>query len=249
MTVGKGRLLAIASGKGGVGKTWVSISLAQALAERGRRVLLVDADFGLANIDVQLGLDPGRDLGDALAGGAMPVPHPAGFAMLVGRSGSGALAGLEAAPVLALLQRLGQAYDDVLLDLPAGVAPGVRRLAARAHLLLVVATGEPTSLTDAYAVLKLHRQDAPSGAARVVVNQASGRLAGEATWRTLDTACRRFLGAGVPLAGVIRRDALVPAAIRAQVPLLTRSPGAAAAADVRALAAGLGAPTPALLGA
>jgi flagellar biosynthesis protein FlhG len=244
-----GRLLAIASGKGGVGKTWLSISLAQALAERGRRVLLVDADFGLANIDVQLGLDPGRDLGDALHGAAAPRPHPAGFALLAGRSGSGALAGLEAAPVLALLARLRASYDEVVLDLPAGVAPAVRRLAARSDLLLVLATGEPTSLTDAYAVLKLHRQDAPAGAARLVVNQAPGAAAGEATWRTLDTACRRFLGAGVPLAAVIRRDAQVPAAIRAQAPLLTRSPGAPAVADVRALAAGLCALAPVPLGA
>jgi len=243
-----GRLLAIASGKGGVGKTWLSISLAQALAEQGRRVLLVDADFGLANIDVQLGLDPGRDLGHALAEGAAPVAHPAGFAVLAGRSGSGVLAGLEAAPVLALLQRWLGAYDDVLLDLPAGVAAPTRRLAARADRLLVLAVAEPTSLTDAYAVLKLHRQDNPGGVAGVVVNQAAGRVAGEGTWRTLDTACRRFLGAGVPLAAIIRRDPLVPAAIRAQVPLLTRSPAAPAAADIRALAAQLAAPAAAMTG-
>jgi flagellar biosynthesis protein FlhG len=119
----------------------------------------------------------------------------------------------------------------------------VRRLAALADLLLVVATGEPTSLTDAYAVLKLHRRDRPgaatAGAARLVVNQAADRAAGERTWRTLDQACARFLGAGVPLAGIIRRDPRVPEAIRRQVPLLTRHPGCPAAADIAALAKSL----------
>jgi flagellar biosynthesis protein FlhG len=235
-----GRLVAIASGKGGVGKTFLSISLAQALAGLGRRVLLVDADFGLANVDVQLGLDPGRDLGDALAGDtAALLRHPAGFALLAGRSGSGALAGVDAAAVLAMLRRLAPEFDEVLIDLPAGLEPGVRRLAARADLLLVVATEEPTSLTDAYAVLKLHRQDAPAGEARVVVNKAGGVAAAEATWRALDTACRRFLGAGVAMAGMIRRDAKVPEAIRRQTPLLTRHPDSPAARDVEALARAL----------
>ncbi|MDB5373901.1 MAG: Site-determining protein [Belnapia sp.] len=245
-----GRIIAIASGKGGVGKTWLAITLAQALtqalAQAGQRVLLVDADFGLANVDVQLGLEPVQDLGGVLAGriglAAAAQSHPAGFDILAGRSGCGSLAGLGAtalARLPALLQEAAARWAVVVLDLGAGLEPAVRQLTAAADTVLVVATDEPTSLTDAYAVLKLHRRDRPGGDARVVVNLATDRASGDHTWRSLDTACTRFLGAGVPLAGIIRRDSRVPEAIRRQTALLTRHPGSQAAADVTALARGL----------
>jgi flagellar biosynthesis protein FlhG len=241
-----GCVLAIASGKGGVGKTWLAVTLAQAMAQAGRRVLLVDADLGLANVDVQLGLDPTRDLAAVLAGVAVRdavLRHPAGFDILPGRSGSGALASLEGPALERLEGAIAEATRDwhvVVLDLGAGLDRAVRRLAAVADTLLVVATEEPTSLTDAYAVLKLHRLDKRQGSeAQVVVNQASDRAAGERTWRTLDRACRSFLGAPVPLGGIIRRDPRVPDSIRRQTPLLTRHPAAPAAEDVVRLAAGL----------
>lgn len=240
-----GRIIAIASGKGGVGKTWLSITLAHALAEQGRRVVLMDADLGLANADVQLGLNPGRDLGAVLGGAAVEDAAqalPAGFHLLAGRSGSGALAGLAGAGLEAALdlpRRLAARFQDVVVDLGAGVEAPQRRLAALADLLLVLATEEPTSLTDAYAVLKLHARDAPQGDARLVVNLAGTAATGQRTHATLAAAVRRFLARGLPLAGVVRRDAKVPDAIRHQTPLLTRHPGCVAAQDVRALARGL----------
>jgi flagellar biosynthesis protein FlhG len=234
------RLIAIASGKGGVGKTFLSICLAQALAERGRRVLLADGDLGLANVDVQLGLDPALDLGAVLAGKAgltqAARPHPAGFAVLPGRSGAGGLASLGGAGLSRFLQLLRAApWQDVVLDIGAGIGPAQRHLAASADLLLVLVNDEPTSLTDAYAVLKLHARDAPGQRAAVVVNNVPDAAAGRRAHAALDRACRSFLGQGVACLGVVRRDPRVPAAIRAQTPLLTRHPDSLAAQDVQAL--------------
>jgi len=238
-------ITAIASGKGGVGKTWFAITLATALSRAGRRVLLFDGDLGLANVDIQLGLNPAHDLGSVL-GGRVPMPDAAqrcdagGFDVLAGRSGSGALAGLGADAVEQLLAGLGQlAYDHVLLDLSAGLDAATRRLAAGADRLLVIATDEPTSLTDAYAVIKLHEADMPRGDVRLVINQAAGEAAGQRTYATLARACAQFLGRTPPLAGVVRRDDKVRDAIRRQMPLLARHPQSAAGADVTRMAAGL----------
>jgi flagellar biosynthesis protein FlhG len=243
-----GRMIVVASGKGGVGKTWFSISLAQALARRGRRVLLADADLGLANIDVQLGIQPERDLSAVLSGKMTPVEAAtripdAGFEVLAGLSGSGALASLSPAAMDAFLAALGSArghWQDVVVDLGAGLDLAQRRVAAAADLLLVVATEEPTSLTDAYAVLKLHGMDNPKGVSRIVVNMADDKSSGQRTYEALRRAAGAFLKREIPLAGIIRRDIKVRDAIRHQMPLLTRHPSAAAAADIEAIAQALG---------
>lgn len=243
-----GRMIVVASGKGGVGKTWFSISLAQALARQGRRVLLADADLGLANIDVQLGIQPDRDLSAVLSGklttveAATRIPVT-GFDVLAGRSGSGALASLSPAALDAFLAALSSAkrhWQDVVVDLGAGLDLAQRRIAAAADLLLVVATEEPTSLTDAYAVLKLHGMDNPKGVSRIVVNMADDRASGQRTYEALRRAAGAFLKREIPLAGIVRRDLKVRDAIRHQMPLLTRHPSAAAAWDIEAIAQGLG---------
>ncbi|MBS7810588.1 nucleotide-binding protein [Roseococcus pinisoli] len=230
-------LIAIASGKGGVGKTCLATNLAQALAEAGLDVLLVDGDLGLANVDVQLGLQPDRDLGDVLAGRCAAaeavIRHPAGFHVLPGRSGSEALAAMDGSALAALLRAERR---TVLLDLGAGLGAAQRHLAACADLLIVVANEEPTSLTDAYAVLKLHRRDAPEAQAGLVVNMVAQHARALTVHAALDAACRGFLGAGVPLLGSIRRDAGMPAAIRSRTTLLTRHPAGPAAQDLRVLA-------------
>jgi flagellar biosynthesis protein FlhG len=245
MTVG--RIAAVASGKGGVGKTWFAITLAHALARQGRRVLLFDADLGLANVDIQLGLTPKHDLGGVVAGRATlaeaALRHAdGGFDIVAGRSGSGALSTLDPAAlerVLVALREEASRYDVVLLDLGAGLDRSVRRMSAWADTLVVVATDEPTSLTDAYAALKLYSTDRRDGDARVVVNLAATRSAGERTFATLQRACTTFLGWSPQLVAVIRRDERVRDAIRRQMLLLTRHPASPAAADVEAAALAL----------
>ncbi len=238
----QGRIIAVASGKGGVGKTWLCITLAHALARAGCRPLLFDADLGLANVDIQLGLTPKRDLVAVLANKSglrdAVIAHQEGFHVLAGRSGSGTLAGLAPAgveQVLATAREAAREYDITLLDLGAGLEYPVRRLSAAADELFIVTTDEPTSLTDAYAVLKLHAQDRPGGSARIVVNQAPTPSSGERTYATIRRAAQTFLGLNPDLAGIVRRDSRVPDTIRNQALLLTRHPTSPAAADVEQL--------------
>ena len=238
-------VLAIASGKGGVGKTWFSVTLAHALARAGRRILLFDGDLGLANVDIQLGLAPRLDLA-AVVGGRSGMeeaitPYPAGgFDILAGRSGSAGLVALppEAVDRLAReLARTAQAYDTVVLDLGAGVERTAWRLAGASTACLVLCTDEPTSLTDAYAFTKLSLRANPTRDLRVVVNQAASRGDGERTYRIIAKACDSFLKITPPLAGIVRRDRRVHESVRAQSPVLTRHPRTPAAEDVTAIAA------------
>ncbi len=235
----------MASGKGGVGKTWFSISLAHALSQQGCHVLLFDGDLGLANIDIQLGLTPPTDLTTVLAGKsrleqAVFACPQTNFDVIAGQSGNAPLASLRPAALENLLADLAQMpYDFVVLDLGAGIDHAVRRMAAWSDTLYVLVTDEPTSLTDAYAVLKIYSQDCPRRRARVVVNQAATRIGGHRSFTTLSRACEHFLGHSPELAGLIRRDDHVRDAIRRQTPLLTRYPTTHAAEDVCAIARGL----------
>ncbi len=240
-------LIAVASGKGGVGKTWFAVTLSHTLAQAGKKVLLFDGDLGLANVDIQLGLMPKLDLASVIDGEiTLPMailPFEQGrFDILAGRSGSGNLASLSSAKVTQLrndLLRLAPAYDYIIIDLGAGVERPTRQMAAPAGVVLVVITDEPTSLTDAYAFIKLMRAANPRIQPRIVVNLAANIREGQKTYETIRKACQSFLNYAPPLAGVIRRDTHVREAIRIQTPLLTRSPACEAAQDVAAIAAQL----------
>ena len=240
----KGNIIAIASGKGGVGKTWFSITLAHALAMVDRRVLLFDGDLGLANMDIQLGLSTKTDLGAVLAGRAslaqaVDYCDGGGFDVIAGRSGSGALANLAQNRLQSLVDELAllAANDDyVILDLGAGVESTVRRLAYAADQIVVVVTDEPTSLTDGYAFIKIAHNERPETPVKVVTNMVNSTTEGERTYNTLNKACQGFLKYSPEHLGIVRRDDKVRAAIRAQESILSRAPDSAAAEDVKQIA-------------
>jgi len=241
-------VIAVASGKGGVGKTWFSITLAHALAQAGRRVLLFDGDLGLANVDVQLGITARGELANVINGEAkleeIIVSYDGGsgkngFDIVAGRSGSYGLANLPPAKLLALrneLQRFAVNYDWVVLDLGAGIERTVRHMAARSRACLVVTTDEPTAITDAYAYVKLTALERLADGIRIVVNMVPSEEDGQRCYATLLRACREFLKIEPPLAGIVRRDDEVKESIRRQSSLLMRCPNADAARDVEQIA-------------
>ncbi len=233
-------MLAVASGKGGVGKTWFSITLAHSFAKMGKRVLLFDGDLGLANVDVQLGLMPKRDLNDVIRGRlsldkVIQEFEDGGFDIIAGRSGQASLSALPSQRLSVLRDQLLEVagdYDIVICDLGAGVDRTVRMLSASATRTVLVTTDEPTSLTDAYAFIKLGNAAGMSKNISVVVNMASSVNDGEKTYKTLLKACENFLRLTPPLAGMVRIDPKVKESIRHQTPLLIRSPNCGAADDM-----------------
>ena len=237
-------VIAVASGKGGVGKTWFSVTLTHALARAGKKVLLFDGDLGLANVDVQLGLMPKRDLNDVIRGRlsldkVVQRYEDGGFDIIAGRSGQASLSALPSQRLAILrdqLLDLAKSYDVVIIDLGAGVDRTVRMMSASAVRTLLVTTDEPTSLTDAYAFIKLGAAAGMSKRVSVVINQAPNTQDGERTYKTLLKACQNFLKIDPPMAGMIHHDPRVKDTIRAQTPILTRSPNSDAAVDVEKIA-------------
>ncbi len=238
-------ILAIASGKGGVGKTWLSTTLACAFGRAGKRALLVDCDLGLANVDVQLGVRPQHSIHSVVNGwhelnaAVTPVQggpgRSGGFDLIAGHSGSGSVASLkpeDTTRILNGLQMLAPHYDRVILDLAAGIDPMLLRFARAADELLVVTTDEPTALTDAYALVKvLHLQGAKI-TPWVVVNMAENRTKGRKVFDQFALACSEYLSIKPKFAGVVSRDPRVPDSIRAQTPISVRHPQSQAFEDV-----------------
>lgn len=240
------KTLMVASGKGGVGKTWFSITLAHTLVRLHKRVLLFDGDLGLANVDIQLGLNPEKDLGTVLTGQSSLkeaiTPYQEGFDILAGRSGCSSLAGISLEKVWGLLQMVktfSSQYDFLILDAGAGIGDTVKSMARFADMGLVLVTDEPTSLTDAYALIKVLHTSFPALTQQVIINQAESIPEGEKVFETLKRVSHNFLGYQPGLAGVIRRDKRVKDAICHQTPLRDRFHQAPAALDVEKIAKGI----------
>lgn len=243
--------IAVASGKGGVGKTNICVNLAITFARSGLRTLLIDGDLGLGNADVLCGLNPRRHLGHCLDGVCGPaeilIDAPGGFRLLPGASGIARLADLDPARRANLIQSfdaLQSGHDIILIDCGAGIGAGVLAFVEASDLTLVVATPEPTSVADAYALLKcllLSRQerwgtsvtDAPSPSLALVVNQAKTTEEAIGVHQRIDSVTRRFLQSEIAFAGGVRADPAVSEAVRARSPLVLSQENCRAAMDIR----------------
>lgn len=228
-------VITVASGKGGVGKTNLTANLAVALACEGRRVWVLDADLGLANLDVLLGLTPTRTLSDVLSGerglAEVALDGPAGVRVIPAASGCEAMTALSAGERLRLLDEvdaLDDALDVLLVDAAAGISANVLHFAAAAADALVVVTPEPTALADAYALIKVLAQRYARTEFLVVVNMAAGATDAEAAFRRLERVADRFLGVRLEWVGYVPYDEAVPRAVRAQRPVVLAAPGAPA---------------------
>lgn len=242
------RSLLFTSGKGGVGTSNLVLNLAIALDELGEKVLVIDADLGLANLDLLCGLAPRFDLGDFLAGRctlADAVMTGPGAVRIV----PGAHAIRTGAEILEdgperLVEDLGELEshaDFLLVDAGSGLGPGATRLAAAADSAVIVTTPEPTALADAHAAIARFRRLPAPPRLRIVVNQARSASEASEVLDRLVASSRQFLGVAVtPLGpGAVRADPHVGRAVRRRRPFLTAYPGASASRGVRRLAGAL----------
>jgi len=236
--------VAILSGKGGVGKTNLALNLSYALFRAGHRVLVMDFDVGLANLDVLLGLSPEKNLQDLFrpevtADEVMLPIEPGGFDFLPAASGVPELLEMDDDMREILFDKLNTVfggYDYVMFDLGAGIAQTVLSVAAMSHVRVLVVTPEPTSLTDSYAVIKVLHTQYGIDDFQILVNQAESPADAKKTFQRLAAACERFLGIEIQSLGGVRTDPALPDAVRHQIPLLRHAPGCPAAKDILAAA-------------
>lgn len=256
LNTAKGKVVAITSGKGGVGKTFVSANLAAALTRRGLKVLVLDADLGLANLDVVLNLYPKITLHDVFSGKATLedaiLKAPGGFSVIL--AGSGMVEYSRLTPevrndFLKLMADIVPRFDVVLLDTGAGISDVVLFAVSLASEVLLVATPEPTSLTDAYATIKVLASQQQRQQVRLIVNQTVRPGDGRNITAQLQQVLNRFLGASAggepdPNKRVVRlihmgdipSDQSVKDAVMRRQLLLTHTPGSAAAMAVGQIA-------------
>lgn len=235
--------IAVASGKGGVGKTNLALNLGFALHELGQTLVLLDADLGLANLDVLLGLSPEKNLqdllGDATAENVVVPLAKEGFVFLPSASGVAELVELDEdvrALLLGKLDALFRQYDFLLLDLGAGISPTVLSFAAMPQERIVVITPEPTSLTDSYALIKVLCTQYQVRNFQIIVNMAESDKEAKSAFNRLAQACERFLTLPISLLGVVHRDPMVTESVRHQVPFMKFAPTCQAAQDIREIA-------------
>lgn len=237
------RVVAVTGGKGGVGKTNVSVNLAVALAELDRRVMLFDADLGLANVDVVLGLHPPCDLSHVIRGERelreVVMQGPGGIQVVPGASGVKQMAALSEAEHAGLIQAfsdLGTDLDTLVVDTAAGISDTVISFARAAHEVLVVVCDEPASLTDAYAIIKLLNRDHGQGRFRVLANMVQSNQEGHELYNKLCRVTDRYLDVMLGYMGCIPHDEALRKAVRGQRAVVQAYPRSRVAQAFRSLA-------------
>ena len=240
------RVIAVTSGKGGVGKTTVSVNLATALAGRGRRVLLFDADLGMANVHIFAGVTPRGTLLDVIEGRStladVLTAGPAGIQIVCGASGVAGLADLDARVIERLgreLARLADDFDVLLIDTGAGISAQVLHFLALAHEIIVVATPNLAATLDAYGVIKVVREARLPAQISILVNQTGDETEAGAIFARLSGCAHRFLDFLPASLGSLRRDPAVEAANQSRQPLVLAQPASENARRLVAMAARL----------
>ena len=236
------QVIAVTGGKGGVGKTTVAVNLAATLASRGKEVLLLDGDLGLANVDVFLGLTPRLTLADVLAGNCsleeIVLNAPQGFKVVPAASGIAQLAELDTLTHLGLVRAFGDLtanLDVMVVDTAPGIAGSVLQFSQAAQQVLVVICDEPASLTDAYALIKILSRDHGVTQFRVLVNQSRGRGLGQSLFQRFERVATRFLTVELDYAGEIPEDPFLRRSIREQRPVVQAYPQCPAAVALKTL--------------
>lgn len=237
------QVIAVTGGKGGVGKTNVSVNLSLALAELGRRVLLMDADLGLANVDVLLGLTPKRTLADVVSGDCelrdVLIAGPGGIRIVPATSGTQSmvqLTPLQHAGLIQAFSDLGENLDVLIIDTAAGIGDGVVSFLRAAQEVLVVVCDEPTSITDAYALIKLLNRDYGVSRFRVLANMAHSPQEGRSLFAKLSKVTDRFLDVALQYVGAIPYDESVRKAVQKQRAVYEAFPRSKSAQAFKAVA-------------
>ncbi|MGZ5000047.1 MAG: MinD/ParA family protein [Methylomonas sp.] len=239
----RAKVLVFTSGKGGVGKTCITTNVATAMARKGARVCIFDADTGLANINILLGLRPEYTLEHVLSGeknmSEVIVYSEDGLAVVPGASGIAECANLnqqEAQRLVAALAELESEFDYLLIDTAAGIADNVIQFIESAPFAFLIITSEPTSLTDGFSLLKLLNARNYSGCLRVIVNQTADYTAATETYRRFSTAVNKYIKLNIDFGGFVARDEQVVRSIATQRPLVDLAATANASRCMFALA-------------
>jgi len=237
------KVIAVTGGKGGVGKTNVSVNLSLALGEMGRKAVLMDADLGLANVDIMLGLRPKRNISDVLAGECrltdVMLDVNDNVRIVPASSGTQAMTSLSAhehAELIYAFNDVADEMDVLIIDTAAGISDSVVSFVRAAQEVLVVVCDEPTSITDAYALIKLLNRDYRMTRFRVLANMVYTDTEGRSMFNKLLTVTDRFLDVTLQYVGSIPYDESVRKSVQRQVPVLKAFPKSKAALAYKQLA-------------